>query len=68
MSNGSGLGNTKHVYEAVYVDSIPYDEPVYSRMRLVDLVYTGIPVDDTSEYLRGTLEHHWKNLDHSRLN
>ena len=46
----------------------PYPEPVYTGwssvhwnatgMPLVDPVYTGRP----SEYLQGTLEHHWKNL------
>ena len=32
--------------------------PVYTGMPLVDPVYTGRP----SEYLQGTLEHHWKSL------
>ena len=31
-------------------------------MPFVDPVYTGIPLGDTSEYLQGTLEHHWKKI------
>ena len=38
--------------------TIPYPEPVYTGWSSVHWDTTGRP----SEYLQGTLEHHWKNL------
>ena len=35
---------------------------IMSQCALADPVYIGMPLDDTIEYLKGTLDHHWKNL------
>ena len=52
------------------VEGIPYPELVYAGWSSVHWNATGIPLVDPvyttgwpSEYLQGTLEHHWKNLD-----
>ena len=45
-----------------YKLSTPYVHWNATGMPLVDPVNTGIPLGDTNEYSRGTLEHHLKNL------
>ena len=54
------------------IEAFSYTEPVYTGwssvhwnatgMPLIHLVYTGIPLDDSSEYLQGTPQHHWKKI------
>ena len=65
---GKRSRHTRHMHNLqFYVNSNPYPEPVYTGWSSVHWNATGIlghwdTTGPPSEYLQGTLEHHWNNL------